>query len=313
MQHDRRRFVRGIALSGLHRSPACFAISYFRAFVIDIRTVSSFSRTQEKVFASPGELRAAVRAGRFAGQTAGQCPGYVQTNVVILPAEYADEFAEFCGANDRPCPLVAMTSPGDPRLPDVAADADLRTDVPRYRVFRGGAADRVEPTDIRGLWRDDFVGFLLGCSFTFEAALVAAGLRVRHIDEGRNVPMYRTNRPCRSAGRFAGPLVVSMRPYRRDQINEVVRITGEFPRMHGAPVHVGDPAAIGIADITKPDFGDAVTIHEDELPVFWACGVTPQLALVAAKPEIAITHSPGHMFVTELRDEAFREVVHIAS
>lgn len=258
-------------------------------------------------FSSPGELRAAVRALRFTGPTAGQCPGYVQTNVVILPAEYAEEFAEFCCLNDRPCPLVATTSPGDPRLPDAAAGADLRTDVPRYRVFRGGVAQRDEPTDICALWRDDFVGFLLGCSFTFETALLAAGLGVRHIDEGRNVPMFRTNRPCRSAGRFAGPLVVSMRPYRPEQIDDVVRITGEFPRMHGSPVHVGDPAAIGIGDIGKPDFGDAVTIREDELPVFWACGVTPQLALLAAKPEIAITHSPGHMFVTDLTDEAFRE------
>jgi uncharacterized protein YcsI (UPF0317 family) len=256
---------------------------------------------------SPTDLRRAIRARDFTGQTAGQCPGYVQTNVVILPAEYAAEFAEFCRANDRACPLVAMTTPGDPCPRDVAADADLRTDVPRYRVFRHGVAEFDEPTDVRDLWRDDFVGFLLGCSFTFESALTAAGLAVRHIEEGRNVPMFRTNRPCKAAGRFAGPLVVSMRPYRPAQIDDVVRITGEFPRMHGSPVHVADPAAIGIADITKPDFGDAVTIREREIPVFWACGVTPQLALLAAKPEIAITHSPGHMFVTDLSDEAYRE------
>jgi uncharacterized protein YcsI (UPF0317 family) len=258
-------------------------------------------------FASPRELRAAIRAGAFTGQTAGQAPGFVQTNVVILPADYAEEFAEFCRLNDRPCPLVAMTVPGDACPREAAADADLRTDVPRYRVFKDGAAEQVEPTDINDLWRDDFVGYLLGCSFTFEAALQAADLKVRHIDEGRNVPMYRTNRACNSAGRFAGPLVVSMRPYRPEQIDEVVRITGEFPRMHGAPVHVGDPAAIGIGDIGRPDFGEAVTIHDDEIPVFWACGVTPQLALFAARPPIAITHSPGHMFVTDLVDDTYRE------
>lgn len=263
--------------------------------------------TRTQLFALPAELRSAVRAGAFTGQTAGQAPGYVQTNLVVLPQAYAEEFAEFCRLNDRPCPLVAMTLPGDPCPREAAADADLRTDVPRYRVFRRGEADRDEPTDIRDLWRDDFVAFLLGCSFTFEAALIAAGLGVRHIEEGRNVPMFRTNQPCQSAGRFAGPLVVSMRPYRPEQVDEVVRITGEFPRMHGAPVHVGDPAALGIADITRPDFGDAVTIRDDEVPVFWACGVTPQLALLAARPEIAITHSPGHMFVTDLSDEAFRK------
>ncbi|MEX2185325.1 MAG: putative hydro-lyase [Pirellulales bacterium] len=260
-----------------------------------------------KMFASPEELRAAIRSGAFTGQTAGQAAGYVQTNLVILPAEYAEEFAEFCRLNDRPCPLVARTLPGDPCPDDVAAHADLRTDVPRYRVFRGGVADRAEPTEIADLWRDDFVAFLLGCSFTFESALVAAGLGVRHIDEARNVPMFRTNRPCAAAGRFAGPLVVSMRPYRREQIDDVVRITGEFPRMHGGPVHVGDPAALGIADVRTPDFGESVTIRDDEIPVFWACGVTPQLALLAAKPEIAITHSPGHMFVTDLKDELFRQ------
>ncbi len=264
-------------------------------------------KTKPSYFGSPRDLRAAIRAGTFTGQTAGQAPGFVQTNVVILPADYAEEFADFCRLNDRPCPLVAMTSPGDPCPREASADADLRTDVPRYRVFKVGVAEQDEPTDIRDLWRHDFVGFLLGCSFTFETALQAAGLRVRHVDEGRNVPMYRTNRACQSAGRFAGPLVVSMRPYRREQIDEVVRITGEFPRMHGAPIHVGDPAAIGIVDIRRPDFGEAVTIGDDEIPVFWACGVTPQLALLAARPPLAITHSPGHMFVTDLTDDAYRE------
>ncbi|HUY32285.1 MAG TPA: putative hydro-lyase, partial [Pirellulales bacterium] len=244
----------------------------------------------------PFELRRAIREGRQRGPTAGLAPGYVQTNLVILPATDAADFAEFCRLNDRACPLVAQTAPGDPEPAEAAPGADLRSDVPCYRVFRGGRPDTVEPTDITGLWRDDLVGFLLGCSFTFEAALEAADLPVRHIHERRNVPMYRTALACRPAGRFAGPLVVSMRPYRPEQIDRVREISGRYPAMHGAPIHVGDPAAIGIADLTRPDFGDAVTMREGELPVFWACGVTPQLALAAARPEIAMTHSPGCMF-----------------
>lgn len=257
-------------------------------------------------FQDPADLRRAIRAGQFTGQTAGQAPGYVQTNVVILPVDYAAEFAEFCRSNPRPCPLVAQTEPGNPEPANAAAGADLRTDVPRYRVFRHGVLDREEPTDIRHLWRDDLVGFLLGCSFTFESALLAAGLPVRHIEQGRNVPMYRTHIPCQPAGRFAGPLVVSMRPYPPEQADDVVRITSEFPTMHGAPVHLGDPAVLGIEDLAHPDFGDAVLVHEHEIPLFWACGVTPQLALAAARPPLAITHSPGCMFVTDLRDAAFR-------
>ena len=251
------------------------------------------------------ELRRAIREGRHTGPTAGLAPGYVQTNVVILPAADAADFAEFCRLNDRACPLVAQTAPGNPEPATAAPGADLRTDVPRYRVFRRGLPDAVQPTEITALWRDDFVGFLLGCSFTFEAALEASGLGVRHIHECRNVPMYRTALACRPAGRFAGPLVVSMRPYRPEQVDRVREITGRYPAMHGAPIHVGDPAAIGIADLARPEFGDAVTIYEGELPVFWACGTTPQLALAAARPEIAITHSPGCMFVTDLEDERF--------
>jgi uncharacterized protein YcsI (UPF0317 family) len=192
-------------------------------------------------------------------------------------------------------------------LPDVSADGDLRTDVPRYRVYRNGVAERDEATDVTLLWRDDLVGFLLGCSFTFETALAAAELPVRHIDQGRNVPMYRTNRACTPAGRFVGPMVVSMRPYRRDQIERVTAVTARYPRMHGEPLHVGDPAALGIADINRPDFGEAVDVRADEVPVFWACGVTPQLALCAAVPPLAITHSPGCMYLTDLREDDFCE------
>jgi len=257
------------------------------------------------VYATPRELRAAIRAGQFAGPTAGQAPGYAQANLVIVPAEAADEFAEFCRLNAQACPLIARTLPGDPEPADAAPGADLRSDVPRYRVFRQGVAEAIEPTDIGRLWRDDLVGFLLGCSFTFEAALEAAGLPVRHLGEGSNVPMFRTHVACQSAGRFSGPLVVSMRPYRPDQVDRVREITARYPRMHGAPIHVGDPAALGIADVRRPDFGQAVPIAPDEVPMFWACGVTPQLALEQARLELAITHSPGCMFVTDLADSDF--------
>lgn len=253
------------------------------------------------------EVRRRIRAGEITGPTAGLAPGFAQANLVILPQDYAEEFAEFCRQNPRPCPLVEQTAAGDPCPRRVATGADLRIDLPRYRVFRHGMALDQQPTDIRHLWRDDFVAFLIGCSFTFESALSAAGLPVRHLDQQRNVPMYVTRTACRPAGRFAGPLVVSMRPYRPELIDEVRRITAEFPTMHGAPIHVGDPAELGIKELERPDFGDAVTVHADEVPVFWACGVTPQLALLAAAPPIAITHSPGAMFITDRTDESYRQ------
>jgi uncharacterized protein YcsI (UPF0317 family) len=251
------------------------------------------------------QVRAAARSGKLAGPTAGMARGFVQANLVILPQTAARDFAAFCRLNDRPCPLLEETAPGNPEPFRSAPGADLRSDVPRYRVFDHGVPRAEEPADVRSLWRADFVAFLLGCSFTFETALEAAGLPVRHIHQRRNVPMYRTSIACQPAGRFAGPLVVSMRPYRIEQIEQVIEVTGRYPAMHGAPLHVGDPAALGIADLARPDFGDAVTIEEGEIPVFWACGVTPQLALAAAAPEIAITHSPGCMFVTDWKEEAF--------
>lgn len=254
---------------------------------------------------SPADVRSQIRCGRFTGPTAGLCPGFVQANVVILPASDADDFAEFCRRNDRPCPLIARTEAGDPEPKRAAPGADLQTDVPRYRIFRRGVPLPEEPIDVRHLWQNDLVGFLLGCSFTFENALAAAGLPVRHVTEGRNVPMYRTKIACQPAGRFSGPLVVSMRPYRPDQVAAVCEITGRYPTMHGAPIHVGDPSAIGIADLANPDFGQSVTVHGNEVPVFWACGVTPQLALSQANCELVITHSPGCMFVTDLREEDY--------
>ncbi len=229
----------------------------------------------------------------------------MQANLVVLPKADAADFAEFCRLNSQPCPLLEQTAPGDPQPRRAAAGADLRTDVPRYRVFRQGVPEPKEPTEVRSWWRDDLVGFLLGCSFTFENALTAAELPVRHIEQRRNVPMYRTSRDCRPAGRFSGNLVVSMRPYLPEQVEQVMAVTARFPAMHGAPVHVGDPGALGIEDLARPDFGEAVTIQPGETPVFWACGVTPQLALLQARPEVAITHSPGCMFVTDWQDAQF--------
>jgi uncharacterized protein YcsI (UPF0317 family) len=222
-------------------------------------------------------------------------------NVVILPSKYAFDFLLFCQRNPKPCPLLEVMEAGvyEPRR--LAPGADIRTDCPRYRVFQG---QRERETDhIKDLWRDDLVTFLLGCSFTFERAMLEAGIPVRHIQEARNVPMYMTDRPCDAAGPFRGNLVVSMRPIPAGLVSRAIQITSRYPDVHGAPVHVGDPGGIGIRDIKQPDFGDAVTLYPEEIPVFWACGVTPQVAILAARPELAVTHAPGHMFITDRSDE----------
>jgi uncharacterized protein YcsI (UPF0317 family) len=250
----------------------------------------------------PAAVRAAIRAGRWIGPTAGLAPGRVQANLVVLPRRDAYDFLRFCVANPMPCPLLEVTDAGSPEPAQTAAGADLRTDVPRYRVFHDGElADEVD--EVGSLWRADLVAFLIGCSFTFERALLAAGLPVRHIEEAVNVPMYRTAIACRPAGAFSGPMVVSMRPFAAPQALRAVRVTSRYPSAHGAPVHLGDPVAIGIGDLDTPDYGDRVTIHDGEVPVFWACGVTAQAVAAAAKPELMITHAPGHMFVTDLRDD----------
>lgn len=250
---------------------------------------------------SPQELRLAIRKGDFGGNTSGYCPGFVQCNLTILPADWATNFLRFCQLNPRPCPLLAMsTQPGDTGLTRLG-DIDLRSDVPRYRIFEHGEL-RDEVTDLRSLWRDDLVAFALGCSFSFEEALIADGLEVRNVSEGVNVPMYRTSIDCAPAGAFGGKMVVSMRPFRAADAIRAIQICTRFPAVHGAPVHLGDPREIGIGDIDRPDFGEAVTIRDGEIPVFWACGVTPQVALEAAKPPFAITHAPGHMLVTDLRN-----------
>jgi uncharacterized protein YcsI (UPF0317 family) len=247
--------------------------------------------------------RAAIRRGEWTGPTAGLAPGYTQANLVMLPAADAFDFLRFCVRNPKPCPVLEVTDPGSPEPAATAPGADLRTDVPRYRIYRDGEPDG-EPTDVRDAWRDDLVAFLIGCSFTFERALLADGLPVRHIEQGVNVPMYRTSRDCHPAGRYQGQLVVSMRPMTPGQAIRATQITSRYPTVHGAPVHVGDPDALGITDLAQPDYGDPVEIRSGEIPVFWACGVTPQAVAAASRPELMITHAPGHMFVTDVPDAA---------
>jgi uncharacterized protein YcsI (UPF0317 family) len=251
--------------------------------------------------ATGAEVRAACRSGELTGPTPGLALGFVQANLVILPRDWAFDFLLFCQRNPKPCPILDVTEPGDPVPRSIAPAANLKTDLPAYRIWRNGELIE-EPHNISDYWRADLVSFLIGCSFTFENALLAAHVPVRHIEQNLNVPMYRTNIPCKPAGRFSGPLVVSMRPLTPEQAIKATRVCSRFPRAHGAPVYFGDPSAIGIKDIAKPDFGDPVPIETGEVPVFWACGVTPQATLMQARPPFAITHKPGHMFLTDLRD-----------
>ena len=250
-------------------------------------------------FRTSAELRAACRSGAYDGPTSGHARGFVQANMVILPAADAADFTEFCRRNPKPCPVLEILGAGDPEPKSSAPGADVRTDLSRYRLFRDGEPAG-EATDISDLWRDDLVTFLLGCSFTAEEALIAAGLEPRHIAETGIVPMYRTTRAAAAAGRFRGPVVVSMRPYAPADARRAAEITERYPMAHGGPLQIGDPDALGIADIDAPEYGVPVTIRDGELPVFWACGVTPQAALANARPELAITHAPGYMFVSNL-------------
>lgn len=247
------------------------------------------------------DARLAIRSGSWKGHTSGTAPNYIQGNVAILPESSANDFLRFCQRNPKSCPLLAVSEPGDPLLPGLGKDLDIRTDVPGYRVWRDGELVE-EVHDIRHIWRPDLVTFVIGCSFSFEQPLIDAGIPLRHILEGRNVAMYRTNIPTVPAGAFRGPMVVSMRPMTAAHAIRAVQVTSRMPNVHGAPVHLGDPALIGIADIHNPDFGDPVAIRPNELPVFWACGVTPQSVVMEAKPEFCITHSPGKMLVTDLLD-----------
>jgi uncharacterized protein YcsI (UPF0317 family) len=267
-------------------------------------TATSTLRTAGDLPRTGRDARRAIRSGEFTGQTAGVAPGYVQGNLAILPQVLAADFLRFCQLNPKPCPLLATSSPGDFGLPTLADDLDIRTDISRYRVFRRGVLVD-EPTDIRGHWRDDLVVFVLGCSFSFEEALVEAGIELRHMTLGVTVPMYRTSIATAPAGPFHGPVVVSMRPMTPENAIRAIQITTRFPAVHGAPVHIAKPELIGISNLMQPDYGDAVPIKENEIPVFWACGVTPQSVVAMAKPEFCVTHYPGCMLVTDRRNAEF--------
>jgi len=267
-------------------------------------TVAPLRRDDTGAPGSGHAARLTIRDGRHRGPTSGLAPGYVQGNLAILPKALAGDFMQFCRLNPKPCPLIGVSAPGDPRVPELGADLDIRTDIPRYRVWQNGTL-AAEPEDIRDVWREDLVSFVIGCSFSFEEALMAEGMELRHIALGRTVPMYRTSVETTPAGPFHGPMVVSMRPLKPADTIRAVQITTRFPAVHGAPVHIGKPELIGIKDIMKPDYGDAVPVNDDELPVFWACGVTPQSVIATAKPEFCITHYPGTMLVTDRKNTEF--------
>ncbi|AYG84134.1 hypothetical protein DWB77_06343 [Streptomyces hundungensis] len=251
----------------------------------------------------PHEARALFRSGTDV-PTAGWAPGHTQANLVAVPADWAEDVRQFCARNPQPCPVLDVTEPGS-FTTRLAPASDLRSDVPRYRIWENGELV-AEPVDATDWWRADLVTFLIGCSFTFESQLAAEGVPLRHIEQGRNVSMYVTNRPCRPAGRLSGPLVVSMRPVPAALVATACRVTRAMPAVHGAPVHSGDPAALGIKDLSRPDFGDPVVAEPGDVPVFWACGVTPQAAVMASRPPFALTHAPGRMFLTDVRDEHYR-------
>ncbi|MDO5726755.1 MAG: putative hydro-lyase [Bowdeniella nasicola] len=251
----------------------------------------------------PAQARAHFRAG-LRTPTAGWCAGYTQANVIIVPEDYAFEVLLFCQRNPKPCPLLGVLEPGQTAGP-LLADGDIRTDIPAYTIYRDGELAGTVG-DLNEVWQDDLVTFILGCSFTFETPLQRAGIRVAHIDQGCNVPMYQTTRRCAPAGRISGPLVVSMRPLPADQISDAVRISARYPAVHGAPVHIGNPAALGIEDLSQPDFGDPVEIPADHIPVFWACGVTPQAAVMQSRPPLAFGHAPGHMLITDAHDSDYQ-------
>jgi uncharacterized protein YcsI (UPF0317 family) len=258
-------------------------------------TATATDRSQEL---SPQAARALIRAGSWTTPTANLTAGYAQANLIVLPQEYAADFREFCRRNPKPCPVIEELAPGQYE-PKCAVGADLRTDLPRYRVYRDGAVTD-EPEDLRPYWRNDLCAFLIGCSFTFDWALQEAGLEVRHQTLNCNVPMYRTNIATTPVGVFGGPTVVSMRPFPAAQVEQARQISARYPRMHGSPLHSGDPAQIGISNIATPDYGEPVPVRDGEIPVFWACGVTPQAVVTASRLPFVLTHAPGHMFITDL-------------
>ena len=251
--------------------------------------------------AAPSEVRRLIREGILTGQTSGMCAGYAQANMVILPRELAYDFLLFTQRNPRPCPVLEVSDVGSRSLRFLAKDADIARDFPRYRIYEKGILTG-EYTDVSDFWRKDLVSFLIGCSFSFESELLEAGIPVRQIEEQKNVPMYNTSIPCEPAGIFHGNMVVSMRPIPYELVTKAVQVTAAMPRVHGAPVHIGSPEAIGITDISHPDYGDSVTIRPGEVPVFWPCGVTPQNVIMNTKPEFVITHAPGHMFISDVKN-----------
>lgn len=246
----------------------------------------------------PRDVRRLIREQVITFPTAGMAAGYAQANLVILPGDHAADFKEFCRLNPFPCPVLEIIE-GTPETRSMGDGGNIATDVPEYFIYRNGVMTE-KVRDASAYWQDGFVGFLIGCSFSFEEALMRAGIEVRHIAQGRNVPMYKTNVPTKQAGPFFGPTVCSMRPMTPADAERAREITARMPNVHGAPLHIGDPAAIGISDIMKPDYGEAVDIYPGEVPVFWPCGVTPQAAVENARPPIVITHSPGHMFITDV-------------
>ncbi|MCX7966358.1 MAG: putative hydro-lyase [Syntrophorhabdaceae bacterium] len=251
---------------------------------------------------TPKEIRYMIREGTWDKPTVGLAPGYAQMNLVILPEKYAFDFLLFCQRNPKPCPVIEVLEKGSFLTDFSAKGADIRTDLPMYNIFINGKfADSKK--DIVDLWSHDFVTFLLGCSFSFEEALLRANIPVRHIEEGKNVPMFITNLECNKAGIFSGKMVVTMRPIPKEKVFKAIQVTSRYPSVHGGPIHIGNPLSIGIKDLGSPDFGDAVSIKENEVPVFWACGVTPQIAVMNARPDICITHKPGHMFVSDILNE----------
>lgn len=257
--------------------------------------------------ASPAAVRQLIRTGQITTPTTGYCNGYAQGNLVVLPKELAWDFLLFCQRNPRPCPLLEVADAGEREFRQFAPGSDVATDIPKYRIYEHGVlVDEVTAVSRYYEERKDLVSFLIGCSFSFESALLEADIPVRQIEEGVNVPMYDTNIPCVSAGAFSGHMVVSMRPIPYEQVSAAVAITAGMPRVHGAPVHIGDPTHIGIADLAHPDYGDAVTIRDGEVPVFWPCGVTPQNVIMNSRPAFCITHAPGHMFLTDIKNSALK-------
>ena len=249
----------------------------------------------------PTEVRKLIREEKITGPTSGMCPGYAQANLVVLPKEYAYDFLLFTQRNPKSCPILEVSQAGDRLLRKIAPGADIATEIPRYRIYENGVMTG-EYTNVESFWREDLVSFLIGCSFSFESELLEAGIEVRHISMGCNVPMYITNIECEPAGIFSGKMVVSMRPIPYGQLVKAVTVTEQMPKVHGTPIHIGDPSVIGIRDVNRPDFGDAVPIKPREVPVFWCCGVTPQSVVMNVKPSFCITHAPGHMLITDVKN-----------